>query len=787
LDIYNVAFCSFPTVDTHRYLFLSTSLFIAFALTALRTTVGGGSAAANGKKKPFFPGSMDCRNLPMAMQGLDDFNKRSNAHRVALITGQLAAGALVHKDATKLQFFGLPTPVGGSASGKYVGTASCGFVVRPIVTDADLGGCFFTLFKEADVGPTFPFPHGPAFTKTDVGDCIPGIANRAKSCIVCLPISCPVIFGVETLVLGTINEEHVGMLQSLTPDSAPSVWYEGVKAFDTTQHAALTDSANASKLAAYLPSHLADSPVDSSASPFVAITPLLTDDEVEAYEADIAQIETRLTKLANLSHVHVPSPAQAPPPVISVNRSGALDAEDALSVQSQIDAKALASTAARNRVKLQLILASLSKSADGTEVLDVGPTNPSLSHAYGAKAAQRNEIYGNVWSTVHKNLQRSMNKIVACANLGCRDRMLLMFLSTSEWLDLSMGDFDTLDEVASAKKGAFVSMLLPDSNAMQITRRRLAGVPDSQRNALLLGDAPKTVGKTDQTLNVMTVVEDMTSILGLGGNIIAFCRTGRQYDVEKEKGGDTPLLHTLTWQLMVLLFSHEYRQWHKKSSSDDETKLAYWILALLADVLDAITQVTHDEDVIKAGVEGLWSSIDVTPYWVHARQLAHKGRLDLLGILKGAAIPMSTYYKTSPQLLAIQQRGRKVEQQLLLEQMSLASPTKKPRLESGDAPPPGATQPPPAGSRVVTPDRQGDVIYTGQGPMPEPTYPAGMSVVCAGNLRHGVKCRNTAGCKKLHGGVAKMSAGQKKLWNNHVEATADMRWNAERVTSAMLL
>ena len=43
------------------------------------------------------------------------------------------------------------------------------------------------------------------------------------------------------------------------------------------------------------------------------------------------------------------------------------------------------------------------------------------------------------------------------------------------------------------------------------------------------------------------------------------------------------------------------------------------------------------------------------------------------------------------------------------------------------------------------------------------------------------------GCKKLHGGVAKMSAGQKQLWNNHVEATADMRWNAERVTSAMLL
>ena len=763
---------------------LYTSLFIAFALTALRTTVGGGSAAANGKKKPFFPGSMDCRNLPMAMQGLDDFNKRSNAHRAELIAGQLVAGALVHKDATKLQFFGLPTPVGGSSSGKYVGTASCGFVVRPIVTDVDLGGCFFTLFKEADVGPTFPFPNGTAFTNTDVGDCIPGMTSRVKSCIVRLPISCPVLFGVETLVTGTINEEHVGMLQSLTPDSAPYVWYEAVKAFDTTQHAALTNSANASKLAAYLPSNHADSPVDSSASPFVAITPLLTDDEVEAYEADIAQIETRLTKLAKLSHV--PSPVQAPPPVISVNRSGALDAEDALSVQSQIDAKALASTAARDRVKLQLILASLSKSADGTEVLDVGPTNPSLSHAYGAKAAQRNEIYGNVWSTVHKKLQRSMNKIVAGVNLGCRDKMLLMFLSTSNWLDLSMGDFDTLDEVASAKKGAFVSMLLPDSNAMQITRRRLAGVPDSQRNALLLGDAPKNVGKTDQTLNVMTVVEDMTSILGLGGNIIAFCRTGRAYDVEKEEGSDTQLLHTLAWQLMVLLFSHEYRQWQKKSSSDDETKLAYWLLALLADVLDAITQVTRDEDVITAGVDGLWTTIDVTPYWVHARQLAHKGRLDLISILKGSEIPMSTYYKNSPQCLAIQQRGRKVEQQLLLAEMSLSSPTKKPRIESGDAPPPGATQPPPAGPHVVTPEQQGDVIYPHQGPMPEPTYPTDMGVVCAGNLRHGVKCRMT-GCKKLHGGVAKMSAGQKQLWNNHVEATADMRWNAERVTSAMLL
>eukprot|EP00985_Skeletonema_marinoi_P034041 scaffold42876_cov256-Skeletonema_marinoi.AAC.1 len=86
---------------------------------------------------------------------------------------------------------------------------------------------------------------------------------------------------------------------------------------------------------------------------------------------------------------------------------------------------------------------------------------------------------------------------------------------------------------------------------------------------------------------------------------------------------------------------------------------------------------------------------------------------------------MSTYYKNSPQCLAIQQRGRKVEQQLLLAEMSLSSPTKKPRIE---APPPGATQPPPAGPRVVTPEQQGDVIYPHTGPMPEPTYPAGMGV-----------------------------------------------------------
>jgi hypothetical protein len=397
----------------------------------------------------------------------------------------------------------------------------------------------------------------------------------------------------------------------------------------------------------------------------------------------------------------------------------------------------------------------------------------------------------------HRTHRNSMNKLVSSNDLGCSDKLFIGYLAASVFLDTDSTFHNSLEGIAAAKQGAHPCMFLPDSATLADMRRKRQSTPASRLNEQILGEVTRNLEKVDQSLNVMTTVENLDSILGLGGNLIAYFRTVAEYDVEKEETEDTPLLHTLVWQIMLLLFSEDCHSWRKKSSADKHTRLAYWLFTLLSDVLMAVFRVTHDEEAIALGERGDWSSIDTSPYWQRAQRLSLDGRIKLVNIFKGAEdIPLCLLYEHSAQYRALKQNER--QQWVAAVALSASGSNKRARLDPVPAAPAAAQlkAPVPTSANNVVVDatktrdaskRGGDVIYKVKGLLPVPTYPDGLQPVCAGDIRNGTHCRSGGACGYLHGGFAAMSAEHKKVWIAHVAATADLEWNTATVTPAMLL
>lgn len=493
----------------------------------------------------------------MTMQMVSDFNTGSNAQRGKLLTSQVAAGVLVAKDANTLQFFGLPTPLPSPDS--YLGTASYGFDVRPVRTAVELDGCFYVLYKESEVDASFPFRLGSSFVPSDAaGKAFTGLEPRIRYQIGRIPIALPVILGTEELLTGTVDENHLDMLANLSQDPAPTVWYAAVREFNQGHHAAITAPENASSLAAHLPPDGASSPVTATSSPFVPIAALLSDTEMEERRTSLDKLTARLAMLSRTAQQQQASqPPTAmvagPPAVINIGggaggANGQGDA-DGFSVRSQPqlsqEEAELRKTALRERVKLQLILARLEQDpTTGAYSMLPGTLTPAMLRALSNPAKTKNEIFLNLLLSTHKKLFHSFHKIVSKVDIGCTDKLFIGFLSSSTFLDLTNGTFQSLESLGLAKNGATVSMFLPDSTNLATLRRQSRATTNALRNQRLLGDNPRTMDKEDQTLMVMSLIQDVDAICGLGANLIAFFYTGTEYDVEKETTTATPLVHT---------------------------------------------------------------------------------------------------------------------------------------------------------------------------------------------------------------------------------------------------
>ena len=765
---------------------------IIFQYTALRTTFGG-ATLANGGKQPFFPSKPDLRFIGVQLQGISDFYSGSDAQRSHhLLHSHLTAGVLFAKNAAVINFLGLPQQ--DRKDGSFVGTGSFGFELHRCTTTANLTGCFYHLFKSKDTAPPFPFQLGKSFEESDIGTgIIPHLEQGSRWCIARVPICLPVPFGQETLRVGTVSNEMIATLQ---PMGKPALlWLDAVQSFDQDQHAAIVDPANATKLGAFLPPDISKSPVTPSTSAWISLDTYMADSELDADKVPLLeQIRTRLLTLQQMAQSnHLP-----PPPMVAVHSPGASIASGNAQqpVPSPTPTKSQ-QDATRRQVKLQLVMGNISTSGE----FSTGPIRDTVSEALAGNTKSMIEILSNELKSKNTELEEHMHKLLYQVDWCNHDPAILALLAQSKFLDTSAAGINSVADMAKAKHGISLNVFLPDDAAKEAQRREAKDRTANRDLEELLNETDANKSKVVKSILVMNYVDDLDSITTLGVNMICYFAVCRDYDFEQRQTGDTPTLHTLIWDILILITSPIAKKWKKRASPTDNTKLAYWLFDRLNKIAWAVWSVTENESTIGKGASGKWSDIDVNPFWRQAESLQALAMQDLRSILTDSReIPTCTLYKNSLQYRRIQQAVEKEQKDRLTALASLhlhspggdrpGSPTKK--RKSGGEGNLDTTPSTPSGNDFGL-DRSGDVKYDGNGRMPEPTYPdidpsdpskGTIREVCIGDIRQGILCKRP-NCPNIHGGFAKMPPAQKAVWKNHVESTPKLSWTS-RVTPSML-
>ena len=698
------------------------------------------------------------------------FRRGTDGQRLLFLRSNYVAGALFAADKDTFYFIGLPQYDG--SSGVFVGTTGFSFTARVHSFSAPLHGCFYAIFKEADVSDIFPFPVGKAFTSTDISNVVPGLAVGTKYRVARIPVVLPLPFGLSTIRTGNVDEEAVEWLEELdTVEHVPLLWREALGLFDKTQQQVLADPQHATTLQPYLP--LGGSPVLASTSPFLSATSVNSDGAVQALSHLITPLEGRLARLRQASQ-----PQQNFGGIPGMIRTSG---DDGMSLGSHHPttpavAKKSASEADRYAAKMLLFLASTAQDSAGAgKSLVSGVLVSGVSNALAQSAKTRNSMFGNLFTSQLDLHKADMNKVIAAVKFDCSDANLLLgYLSTLHVLDSR--HLSSLEAIAKAKNGFHPSFLLPDDRAMTLLRQKI--VTKANTNESLVGEEKSNMSRVNTTLLVMTSVQSLQDIRHFGANLICLFRTMKEYDATQPSAPGAPEVHVWVFRLTELLYQAEATNWEQKASEKDITTLAYWLVDRYSKIVGSVLRITSDEIAIDLALRKKFAAISTDVYWGQAAVEFNQTVLTLQQVFADSMeVPLCSFYRES----RAHKLAKKAEEAELIARIQLNTPTKRPRLDNSeeklDTP---ATIPmrdlAGSGDKLGL---DGDVVYSGKGIMPLPTLPGNVEI-CGADIRLTKRCKRP-NCKFLHGGIASLTAEQLEIFKQHVASTPDLEWNEKRV------
>ena len=340
---------------------------------------------------------------------------------------------------------------------------------------------------------------------------------------------------------------------------------------------------------------------------------------------------------------------------------------------------------------------------------------------------------------------------------------------------------DLAVESMTASLAANTGHFIPHSHAVIAAAKAIQTSNMERAVQLLMGETDNKVKKYDYKTLCASEIKDGHVLIGMCGNVTAYCRTLVDFDVESVEASNVPFLHRAFRTVALVISSKEAKAYCRKHACN--ANLWYFAFNLLNRIDVLYTKALHDEESIVAANprngDSKLDQIDKSPFKRAAATLT-KGLEDIASFLSDASVveepPVFQNLRFSAKSKA-----------------ALVSPTKPKGGGGGGVGNDGNKRKgSPNGdsggdSKKDKKDNKGAINCADGKLIKLPDkFPDGETPLCPAKLRNNSRgCRNPK-CKKSHKGPNKWSTTLIQFMKKVVEDSPDLTWNPEVMTPSIL-